>query len=118
VGAEGRVEPLDVGGADDGAGRRRRQDGLDAGLGTVDDPARDPDDVPFGRVLDDLGEREPVGQDQPRATAPPGADRLPEDLPEGGDVAGQAASTQTRMAGVAAQARTRWTSRVIRGRSR
>ena len=60
VGAEGGVEPLDVGGVDDGAGGGRRQDRLDAGQGAADDPAGDADDVPLGRVLDDLGELEPV----------------------------------------------------------
>src|SRR5918995_3766107 len=41
-------------------------------------------------MLDDLGELEAIRQDQPRTTAPPGPDRLAEDLQEGGDVAGQA----------------------------
>ena len=71
VGAEGGVEPLDVGRVDDGAGRGRRQDRLDAGLGPRPDPARDPDDVPLGCVLDDLSELEPVGQDQPWTTRRP-----------------------------------------------
>ena len=90
VGAEGGVEPLDVGGVDDGAGGGRGQDRLDAVQGATHDPARDPDDVPLGGVLDDLGELEPVRQDQARTPAPPGADRLPEGFQEGGDVAGQA----------------------------
>jgi len=66
VGAEGGVEALDVGRVDDGAGGRRGQDRLDAGQGAVDDPAGDADDVPLGGVFDDLGELEPVWQDQPR----------------------------------------------------
>ena len=56
----------------------------------MDDPAGDPDDVPFGRVLDDLGELEPVRQDQSWTPAPPGVDGLAKELQEGGDVAGQA----------------------------
>ena len=90
VGAEGGVEALDVGGVDDGAGGGRRQDRLDAGQGAANDPAGDADDVPLGRVLDDLGELEPVGQDQPRTTAPPGEIGWRKTFEEGGDVAGQA----------------------------
>jgi hypothetical protein len=62
VGPEGGVEPLDVRGVDDGAGRGRRQDRLDAGLGPLQDPARDPDDMPLGCMFDDPGELEPVGR--------------------------------------------------------
>ena len=80
VGAEGGVEPLDVGGVDDGAGGRGGQDRLDAGQGAVQDPARDPDDAPLGGVLDDLGELEPIRQNEPRTPAAPGVDRLAEDL--------------------------------------
>jgi len=60
VGAEGGVEPLDVGGVDDGAGGGRRQHGLDAGQGAVDDAASDADDVAPGGVLDDLGKLEAI----------------------------------------------------------
>ena len=56
----------------------------------MDDPAGDADDVPFGGVLDDLGQLEPGGQHQPGPTAPPGPDRLAKDPREGGDVAGEA----------------------------
>ena len=89
VGAEGGVEALDVGRVDDRTGGRCRQHRLDPRQGAVDDPAGDADDVPLGRVLDDLGELEPHWQHQPWASAPPSADRLAEDLQEGGDVAGQ-----------------------------
>ena len=58
MGTEGGVQALDVGGVDDRAGGRRRQHRLDAGQGTANDPARDADDVPPGRLLDDLGELE------------------------------------------------------------
>ena len=68
VSAEGGVEALDGGGVDDGAGRRCRQDRLDAVQGAAHDAAGDADDVPLGGVLDDpsassgqaLGELEPV----------------------------------------------------------
>src|SRR5205085_5802555 len=90
VGAEGGVEALDVGGVDDGARGGRRHHGLDAGQGAVDDAAGDADDVALGGVLHDLGKLEPDGQHQPGPAAPPGPDRLAEDLWEGGDVAGQA----------------------------
>ncbi len=62
MGTKGGVESFDVGGVDDGAGHGRRQDRLDAGQGPMPDPARDPDDVPLGCVLDDLSELEPVGK--------------------------------------------------------
>jgi hypothetical protein len=92
VGTEGGVEALDGGGVDDGAGGGRRQHRFDPSQGAVQDAAGDADDVPLGRVLDDLGELEPVREDQARTTAPPGGDGLAEDLQEGGDVAGQAPS--------------------------
>ena len=90
VGAEGRVEPLDIGGVDDGAGGRRGQDRLDAVRGPAHDPASDPDDVPLGGMLDDLGKLERIGQHQRWPTPSPGADRPAKDPEEGGDVAGQA----------------------------
>ncbi len=58
VGAEGGVEPFDVGRIDDGAGRGRRQDRLDTVQGAPNDPAGDANDVPLGRVLNDLGDLE------------------------------------------------------------
>src|SRR4051794_35985744 len=89
VGAEGGIEPLDVGGVDNRPGGRRREDGLDASQGAAHDPAGDADEVPPGGVLDDLGELEPVRQDQPWTTAPSSADRLAEALQERGDVTGE-----------------------------
>ena len=47
VGAEGRVEPLAVGGVDAGASRRRLQDGRNIRQGAAHDSARAPDDVPL-----------------------------------------------------------------------
>src|SRR6266496_735971 len=62
MGTEGGVEPLDVGGIDDGASRRRRQDRLDTVEGVVNDAVRDPDDVALAECLTTWANWKPSGR--------------------------------------------------------
>ena len=91
MGAEGRVQPLDVGGVDDRARHRlgRVEPRLHRRRAAQHDPPRHPDHAPPGVLLDDLGVHEPGGSHQAGPPAPSGPPRLAEDAPGLRDVAAQ-----------------------------